>query len=88
MISRPLRLPPHARRFPERMEANLTQILPMYPTRIQDLGTFTKIEPIPYLRTMIIAAMATGFLGLFAACAVSVDRLAEVEKRLAWDARV
>lgn len=66
----------------------MTQILPMYPTRIQDLGTFRKDEPTPYLRTMIIAALATGFLGLFAACAVSFDRLTEIEKHYAMDARV
>lgn len=66
----------------------MTQILPMYPTRIQDLGTFKKEEPIPCLRTVIIAAVATGFLGLFAACAVSIDRLAEIEKRHEWDARI
>ena len=70
------------------MEANLTQILPMYPTNYDDLGTFKKEVPVPYLRTIVTAAAAAGFLGLFAASALCVDRLAEIERQQELAARI
>ena len=66
----------------------MTQILPMYPTNYEDLGTFKKEAPVPYLRTLVTAAAAAGFLGLFAATALCVDRLAEIERRHELAARV
>lgn len=64
------------------------QILPMYPTNYEDLGTFKKEAPAPYLKTMVTAAAAAGFLGLFAATALCVDRLAEIERRHELAARI
>lgn len=66
----------------------MTQILPMYPTNYEDLGTFKKDAPVPYLRTLVTAAAAAGFLGLFAATALCVDRLVEIEHRAELAARV
>ncbi len=73
-MTHPLRFPPHARRFPERMETALIQISPMIPTERPQ-----QVTP-PYGRFFLACACAVLILAIIGGAALCATSIAEIKR--------